>query len=293
MSIWLYKEEVETPSLEDIIQEKCRFCNGILSRIEIDDRWAGISNKVYDLHRNTILYMAEIHGDFILEDMELIEEPEERAVYLHTCSLCGWWYVSKEIYLRTKNQFWLATFGAVASLKKLDLVDIRLPLDEVRQYLFYNPKCRYNIHPRLFEEVVASVFSNYGFKAEVTAYSADGGIDVILHNNMNQIVVVQVKRSKNSIKISSIREFLGAMLVNGYTSGIFLTTSRFQAGVNETVHAASSKGLEITLIDGEKFLKALQIAQLIDSKRYPRLIEDSIISSLNLQFVDEYHLNSL
>jgi restriction system protein len=52
----------------------------------------------------------------------------------------------------------------------------------------------------MFEETVASVFRSLGYDATVTAYSGDGGIDVILHKGEERIGV-QVKRYRNSISV--------------------------------------------------------------------------------------------
>jgi hypothetical protein len=52
--------------------------------------------------------------------------------------------------------------GGYGILKKLDLSDLRQPLDEVRSYLAAKYDERFRIHPRLFEQVVGSVFNNLG-----------------------------------------------------------------------------------------------------------------------------------
>ena len=293
MSIWVHHAIGEVPSIGEIAGLQCRFCDGVLVKVQIEDRWVGVPITLPYLHQQTVIEMAETHGDFILRELEIVDEPDERPAFLCICPLCGWWHVSKEIYLRTRNQTWFVEYGVAASLRKFDQVDIRLPANEVRQYLIANYEHRYNVHPRRFEEVVASVFSSFGFKAEVTAYSGDGGIDVIIRNYQNQAIAVQVKRHKGTIEVSSVRELLGAMVLNGYTKGAFVTTSRFQAGGMETMNQALSRGLCIDLIDGESFLKKLRIAQMNDFMRYPQLISSSIIDALELELGNELHCRAL
>lgn len=65
--------------------------------------------------------------------------------------------------------------------------------------------------------------------AYATAYSNDGGIDVVLEHEGKKHGV-QVKRYKNKISVGEIRAFAGALLLNGLPSGIFVTTSDYQRG---------------------------------------------------------------
>lgn len=293
MSIWVHHEVGEAPSIGEIAERQCRFCNGRLVQEQIEDRWAGISKETAKLHRETVLEMAKIHGAFILGEMELVCDPDEGSAYLCTCPLCGWWQVFKEIYLCTKNQIWFVECGTSAVLYKFNTVDITIPAEEVRQYLVAKYEGRFNVHPRRFEEVVASVFSSHGFRSEVTSYSRDGGIDVILRDALDRPIAIQVKRYKGAIEVATIRELLGAMVLKGFTKGVFVTTSTFQAGGREVVRAASAQGLALELIDGARFLDSLRIAQLLDFLRYPRLLRDDVLGSLKLRLGNEYHCKAL
>lgn len=228
-----------------------------------------------------------------IREMELVCEPDEGATYLSTCPLCGWWHVSKDIFLCSKSQLWFVEFGTSAVLYRFDPADITIPAEEVRQYLVIKYESRFNVHPRRFEEVVASVFSNHGFRSEVTSYSRDGGIDVILRDAFDRPIAIQVKRRKGVIKVASIRELLGAMVLKGFTKGAFVTTFTFQAGGSEVVRAAVARGLDLELIDGTKFLSCLRIAQLSDFLQYPRLFKGDVLDSMQLRLGNEYHFNSL
>lgn len=293
MSIWVHSEIGEVPSIGEIAGIRCRFCDSHLIQEQIEDRWACNSRQIDELHKETVLEMEKVHGDFILREMELVCEPDEGAAYLSTCPLCGWWHVSKEIYLCTRNQIWFVEFGASAALYRFDTVDITIPVEEVRQYLVAKYESRFNINPRRFEEVVASVFSSHGFRSEVTSYSGDGGIDVILRDALDRPIAVQVKRHRGSIEVGSIRELLGAMVLKGYTKGIFVTTSTFQAGGPEVVRAASARGLGLELIDSTRFLSNLRVAQLAEFLKYPRLLKDDVLGSLQLRLGYEYHCKTL
>ncbi len=82
------------------------------------------------------------------------------------------------------------------------------PMWEIRSYLIRNYDKRYNVSPRLFEELVADVYKDFGYHSICTAYSNDGGIDIILSKN-NYVIGVQVKRTKNRVKAEYIRSLLG------------------------------------------------------------------------------------
>ncbi len=126
--------------------------------------------------------------------------------------------------------------GAIGCLKELDLTDVSVPLDDVRQYLLAKKDSVYEAHPKLFEDVVCSVFKDFGWDARVTAYSGDDGIDVVLDGHADNTVGVQVKRYKkqNKIEAEQIRSLAGALVVNGHTRGVFVTTSSFRKGAWQT-----------------------------------------------------------
>lgn len=150
--------------------------------------------------------------------------------------------------------------GAVASLRELNLTDINAPLDEIRTYLLAKYQARFDLHPRLFEEVVGSVFAGLGYKVRVTGYVGDHGIDVILEGAIDTIGV-QVKRTKNAVKVEQIRSLAGALVRAGLTRGIFITTSDYQSGAANEVKIFRKRGLKIELINAEKFYNKLGIAR--------------------------------
>jgi restriction system protein len=97
---------------------------------------------------------------------------------------------------------------------------------------------------------------------EVTGYSNDGGIDVVLHNGAGELIGVQVKRYNRRVGVSYIREFTGALVLGGYTRGIFVTTSDFQAGAQKVASISADKGFPIELQNADRFFGALHIAQI-------------------------------
>jgi hypothetical protein len=176
------------------------------------------------------------------------------------CEVCGWWMYNVRTWIGGKGP--ASQELKVGVLRQLDLSNADVPLDEVRAYLAAKFDARFAINPRLFEEVVASVFRDHGFSTVVTNYSGDGGIDIILDRPPGGTIGVQVKRYKDRIAVNQIRELTGSLVIGGYTKGIFVTTSDFQSGARSVADISTARGYPIELVNAHAFYEALKIAQL-------------------------------
>lgn len=174
-------------------------------------------------------------------------------------------------------------FGLNGSLKNLDYNKSDLPLSEVRNYLVRNYENRFDVNPRLFEKLVADVYKDFGYDTICSGFTNDGGIDVVLRNN-NSTIGVQVKRSKNKIKLEQIRSLLGALIINGHKNGMFVCSSDFQKGTY-----AIAERFSIELINGNRFYGQLKEAQIIRNK----LSDIDVTAIRNLYYDDCYPMNSL
>jgi restriction system protein len=234
MSIWAYDNRSRDP--ESVwTRGVCKFCNTPLR---------GVYSRAYQLSIDSYQH-------------ESIER----------CSLCGWWKgeTYQDITVGVRDSSRQITrrrtrFGSCGCLRELDLTDLQTPITEIRDYLVAKYEARYRMHPRLFEETVASVFGSLGYHSTATAYVGDDGIDVIL-NKGNSQVGVQVKRYKNSISVEQIRSLAGALVLGGMTKGIFVTTHVFQSGARDTVERLSTRGYKIELLDAQRFYDRLTLAQ--------------------------------
>jgi restriction system protein len=203
-------------------------------------------------------------------DYEHVDKNITLFIHAWVCNDCGWWFFERyeegEIIhgmfggKSYNHDYGSRRYSRCGSLKELDLSDINLPLEEIRSYLVARYSERHAVHPKRFEDVVASVMRDFGYSAVVTSYHADDGIDVIL-NSGGDLVGVQVKRYRNSISVEQIRSFAGALLIGGYTRGIFVTTSEYQKGCKRTAELSADAGKAIELWDACRFLDALRIAQ--------------------------------
>ncbi len=172
----------------------------------------------------------------------------------------------------------------------LDVTDLGAPVSEIRKYLCARYDRRFSIHPRKFEEVVSSVFRDLGYDSRLTAYSKDGGIDVLLSGPHNEQIGVQVMRHRGAITVERIRAFMGALIVNECVAGVFVTTSTFQSGARNLARACENLQ-PIELTDANRFLEELKIAQLNSFEaNYPF---DEFETPPKLCAVGSFYLNSL
>jgi restriction system protein len=230
MSIWTYTPRRRDVSEEQVRSHFCLYCQTPLTRID-EKEWRGPT----DINRGGTLVDA--------------------------CLTCGWWTVWRYHADPYYPELGTNSSGTVGVLRELDLTDITQPLEDVQAFLTAKFESRHSIDPKLFEHTVASVFRNLGYSSRVTAYTNDAGIDVILDGPNDTTIGVQVKRYRNTIKAEHIRALLGALILGGHTSGVFVTTSSFQSGAFKAARQAASWGMPIELIDSSRFYDALKIAQ--------------------------------
>lgn len=237
MSIWAYKHSSLSRAFVErsVCKSNCVFCQEKLIRLRDITRRDGRNDG------------ASLTGS--VEKVEM-------------CPTCGWWIINYHSVEKTGYLFVHDQLGAVAVLRSLDLADVSTPVADVQEYLAAKYSARYRVHPRTFENVVASVFKNLGYSARVTGYANDGGIDVVLDGPGDSLIGVQVKRYRSTVGVAQIRELTGALVIQGgFTSGMFVTTSKFSGSASAEAKGAGSHGYPVELVDAQRFLEALGLAQ--------------------------------
>lgn len=242
MSIWEYKSQSQEKKLVKaaVYKIRCIFCDTPLITIKSGYRdylKTFVRSNIYD------------------------SPPPSRDLDIKSCRTCGWWNLISNGYNKIGYGYHKESKGTIGSLKNFNLNDISTPIEEVRAFLTAKYTSRFIIHPKVFEETVASVFRDLGYYARVTAFAKDGGIDIILDGPNKETIGVQVKRYRNTIGVEHIRALAGALLIKGYTKGAFITTSRFSSVAVQGAKDASSKGYPIELFDAGKFFDALKVTQ--------------------------------
>ena len=104
--------------------------------------------------------------------------------------------------------------------------------DEVKKYFKKNPDKLYDLDPRKFEELIASIFKDFGFDVELTKATRDGGRDIIasIRNAVtNFLAYVECKKyaADNKIGVGIIRNVAGVHYMRKPSKSIIVTTSYF------------------------------------------------------------------
>jgi restriction endonuclease Mrr len=87
------------------------------------------------------------------------------------------------------------------------------------------------IDRRKFEEVVAEIFSGFGYEVELTQQTRDGGKDIVAIKRceVNLRFLVECRRPApgNPVSVSAVRELLGVKSDDGASKAILATTTYF------------------------------------------------------------------
>jgi len=104
--------------------------------------------------------------------------------------------------------------------------------EEVKKYLKRNPEKLYDLTPRKFEELVASILEDLGLNVKLTQATRDGGSDIIAEfkNAITSfLILVECKKysPENKVGVGIIREVAGVHSFKQPSKSIIVTTSTF------------------------------------------------------------------
>ncbi|GGZ38166.1 hypothetical protein GCM10010387_35280 [Streptomyces inusitatus] len=109
--------------------------------------------------------------------------------------------------------------------------------------------------PIAFEGLVAQLFRARGMEAVTTRRSNDGGVDVEAFDPdpiSGGRIIVQVKRYRNTVPPSAVRDLYGTVQGSGANKGVLVTTSGFGPG-----SYTFANGKPMTLISGPELVELL------------------------------------
>ncbi|MFJ3815248.1 restriction endonuclease [Streptomyces sp. NPDC090056] len=113
-----------------------------------------------------------------------------------------------------------------------------------------------SMDPIAFEGLVAELFRARGLQAVTTRRSNDGGVDVEALDPdpiSGGSIVVQVKRYRNTVPPSAVRDLYGTVQGAGANKGVLVTTSKFGPG-----SYTFANGKPLTLISGTELVDLLR-----------------------------------
>ncbi|WP_221843796.1 restriction endonuclease [Brevibacillus agri] len=108
----------------------------------------------------------------------------------------------------------------------------------------------------LIREVFEKEFISNGGEVKVTQASRDGGVDVIAFDPdpiRGGKIIIQAKRYTNTVSVSAVRDLYGAIVNEGATKGILVSTADYGPDAYEF-----AKGKPITLLNGSNLLYLLE-----------------------------------
>ncbi|WP_030671721.1 restriction endonuclease [Streptomyces rimosus] len=113
----------------------------------------------------------------------------------------------------------------------------------------------FSMDPIAFEGLVAELFRAMGMQALTTQRSGDGGVDVDALDPdpiRGGKIIVQVKRYRNTVPPTAVRDLFGTVQSEGANKGVLVTTSRFGPGAH-----AFANGKPLTLVSGPELVDLL------------------------------------
>ena len=215
--------------------------------------------------------LRPVHGQE--EEWDKGDSHFSRYDLVFCCDHCGWWFAHRRLYETVHGEGYCTVQGAAGNLFPLAEIDDDDSIETARIELLRNwGRAKGVVDPRKLEEIVAGVFRSFGYHASATAYSNDGGIDVVLEHEGKKHGV-QVKRYKSSIVVEEIRSFAGALLLNGLPSGVFVTTSDYQRGCHTAVKGYEELGMPTELVNGQRFFQALELKRREPYEKWTELFD--------------------
>lgn len=121
-----------------------------------------------------------------------------------------------------------------------------------------------DLDPSEFESLITNLFQSMGLETKLTQASRDGGVDCVAYDPrpiLGGKVVIQAKRYKNTVGVSSVRDLFGTLQNEGASKGILVTTSGYGKASYDFAN-----GKPIELLDGSNLLFLLKEHADIDAR---------------------------
>jgi hypothetical protein len=189
---------------------------------------------------------AADHELYMVGDSDLI------GFGLETCPRCAHWSFWSGNYVCMGPPLYAAATSVAARFSQ-DLPENCI--DELARALRQHPDRWHAVTPTGLERFIAAVFrANYSpCETRHVGGTADGGVDVLLLTASGIRMPIQVKRRASSTaheSVSTIREFLGTMLLQGARTGVVVSTATgFTGPTRKAVEEGRRLGYIVELVD--------------------------------------------
>lgn len=125
--------------------------------------------------------------------------------------------------------------GLLLPQVRIELAEVN---DELIKFLASHPDQLYSLNPRKFEELVETIFRDFGYDVILTPRSKDGGLDIraIRKDSLGTFLcLIECKRYRASqpVGVAIVRGLYGVVASERASCGLIVTTSHFTRGAKE------------------------------------------------------------
>ncbi|MGO9235584.1 MAG: restriction endonuclease [Methylocella sp.] len=153
---------------------------------------------------------------------------------------------------------------AVKPIVDINMVDPRFIKEQDILSTLDNRPNLMELSPSEFESLITNLFQKMGLDTKLTQASRDGGVDCVAFDPrpiLGGKVIIQAKRYKNTVGVSSVRDLFGTMHNEGASKGILVTTSGYGKAAYDFAN-----GTPMELITGRNLLYLLKEHASIEAK---------------------------
>lgn len=247
----IWSQNIITPEAYGGLEEQCPFC----------------SNKYVELKQQTLSSFSPCKIEKYVEWGYI----DDQNKFSGKCSVCGFWHNTLIEYINQEDRLTsflmsevFVTRSKFSVIKQLGINDSDLAFDELSTYLSKNYNSIYYLTPKRFEQLVASIYINQGYKIILTKQSRDGGHDIILlGSNGNKMAIVECKRyaEKNKVNVSTVRSILGVGLIEKVSDVRIVTSSYFTKPAHRIQDKLKEENssIQLSLMDADDLIKELGV----------------------------------
>jgi hypothetical protein len=253
-----------SPGHLPLVAKTCPFCSAEL--ITTKHTFLYEDDPDSELQSSECVTIIDDSFDFAsIDSRDPCDDGREFCGALEYCLNCRYWR-----FHYTKTDHFPREFGltlAYSSLAaKIKEYECDLPdgvTTEVAAWLRRKPSAWHTMSPTRFERLIADVFRRNYSSAEVIHVGRpdDGGVDVLLVESNGCQWLIQAKRRESpyaSEGISTIRNLLGAMVLDGASHGIVVSTAdHFTYRARQAVRTAQQRDMVLRLVDRRAFDRML------------------------------------
>lgn len=177
------------------------------------------------------------------------------------CTFCGFtYYIERSSSGHMHQTDWFDL--SLVTLKRFALNDAHLAIGEIACHVKQNPAEVLHLDPFKYEELVASVFKQFGYNVIRTQKTRDGGYDLMLYSNgSEEPVLVECKRYSRTVGVKVVRELTGVMFRLGLNRGAIVAPVAFSKDAQREVRETISRQAqyEMHLVQLQSLLNELNV----------------------------------